>query len=351
MSTSLTYNFQNIDVDTIIRDAYERCGVINSLESGLYYAAGRRSLDFLFSSWINEGLNLFTIQQGIIEIVPGQWKYRLPNQVSKILECKYGSANRILGGTATASEGTASNAFDGNINTACTQVTADGYIGYNYGSGNGKPIEYIGILSAVTRNYRLNVEYSFLTSPGANDWLTVLEIPQQQYYFGKTFWFSLPYTESAVYWRIKEVGGNVLNIAELYFDIPYISLPMSQIGRDVYMYYPNGSQNGTSSTYWVDRISTPTLNVWCIPDNSYQFFIYNYPSYIQDCGQFFNQPQINYRFLDAATAGLAARLAQKFAPDRYADLKASADEIYMKAGREDNEPVDYKINIAENQYL
>ncbi len=50
--------------------------------------------------------------------------------------------------------------------------------------------------------------------------------------------------------------------------------------------------------------------------------------------------------MEAATAGLAAKLAQKFAPDRFADLANEAEKVYIEAGKEDTENVDSLITWA-----
>ena len=112
MATSLQYNFSYIDVDLIIRDAFQRCGILNYSQDALRYQSAITSLNFVFSQWINRGLNLFTVTQFVIPIVNGQFIYSLPPYTSKVLEGILVSANNILGGTpATSAGGNALNAF------------------------------------------------------------------------------------------------------------------------------------------------------------------------------------------------------------------------------------------------
>ncbi len=342
MATSLSYSFQGIDVDTIIKEAYERCGIVNALENGLYYESAERSGNFLCSSWINEGLNLFTIEPGLIQIVPGQFQYKLPTNTSKILECTNSNATRQLGGTATSSSGgTAASAFDGNVNTACTQTAPNGNISYLFPTG--KPINYVGVLSRNTNTYKLAFECSFLSTPSAEDWITVLTTPSVDYYFGETLWYELPFTKSAVNWRIRETDGATLNISELYFDIPYRTITMKGVGRDTYKYYSKNSQSGPSNTFWLNRIQTPTLNVYPTPDSTWQFFAFNRVRYIQDLGDFLNTIDTVQAFLDPLAAGLAMKVAEKFKPERLADLTIAAEKAYLKAGRENTENVNLQV--------
>lgn len=348
MGTSLTYDFQNINVDTIVKEAFERCGIINALENGLFYESANRSGNFLFSSWINEGLNLFTVEQGIVEIVPGQSQYVLPSNTSKLLECKLSNSNRILGGVPSSSSGVAANAFDGNVTSSCAQTAPNGNISYLYPVG--KPINYVGILSANTNSYTISIQCSYLANPSEDDWITILRTPKVKYYFGETLWFSLPYTKSAISWRIVETGGATLNIAELYFEIPYISIPMKAVGRDQYMGFPTNSQNGASTTFWLNRIQTPTINLWPVPDATYSFIVYNRVRYIQDLGDFIDSFDTITAFLEPLAAGLACKLAEKFKPERVEQLSQFAERAYIKAGKENSENVDLQVSMSGSDY-
>lgn len=347
MATSLQYNFPYIDADLIIRDAFERCGIWNYLEDALKYDSAKRSLNFLLQHWPNRGFNLFTFELGVIPIIPGQNVYELPLNTSKLLQCKMANANRILGGTPSSSAGgNASAPFTTTYTGNCIQISTLGNISYLYTTP--QPILSVGIMSGVTANYQIYIECSYLSAPTSDDdWITILETPLNTYYFGETQWYYLPYTKSAVNWRIRDVAGiQVLNIGQILFDIPYISLPMKSVGNDLYFQFPSNAQTGLSTTYWVNRIRTPTLNVWPVPTGNYQFFYYSRIRYIQDVGDFFNSIDVSARFVEAATAGLAAKLAQKFAPDRLESLSMEAEKVYVEAGKEDTENVDSLVTWA-----
>ena len=348
MGTSLQYNFQYTDADLIIRDAFERCGIMNWAEDGLKYQEARRSLNFLFSHWINRGLNLFTIEQSVVEIVQNQAVYNLPENTSKILEAKMANANRILGGIPSSSAGGNAGApFTTTITGSCQQTSPNGNISYLYTSA--QPILLVGVMSAETQVYKLVIECSFLASPSDDDWITVLETPQIQYMFNQTNWFYLPFTKTALNWRIREIGGATLNVSQIYFGIPYISQPMNQQGRDIYFQFPSNSQKGISTTYWLNRVQVPTLNLWPVPTNDYQFVFYNRVRYIQDVGDFFNSLNIVGRFMESAAAGLAAKLAEKYKPELYAQLMNAAEIVFVQAAKEDTENVDIQIGFGLGQ--
>lgn len=347
MATSNQYIFPSINADFVIRDAFERCGIEITNEDAIRFEGARRSLNFLLSHWINLGLNLFTVQQGIIPIITGQSKFELPQvTLSKILECNLAKANQIVGGTAgssTVASGSAASVFSTTAG-ACTLADADGYFTYTYTSG--QPITYVGILSNATLVYTLSIQCAFTSTPDEADWITVMETPATTYYVGQTQWWALPFQKSAVSWRIIETGGAILNLGQILLDISYQTQPMRPTGRDLYFQFSSNNQTGNPTTYWADRSSQPALNVYPYANTDYQFFIFNYTNSIADVGSYFNSLPIVGRFLEAACSGLAAKLALKYAFDRYEALKAEADNAYIQAGGEDTEFVDSQVMIG-----
>ena len=83
MTTSGTAAF-NLDLNDIIEEAYERCGV--EVRTGYEHRTARRSLNLLFADWSNRGINLWTIEQGSIPLVQGQSTYDLPVDTVDLLE-------------------------------------------------------------------------------------------------------------------------------------------------------------------------------------------------------------------------------------------------------------------------
>lgn len=345
MGTSLQYTFPSIDADLIIRDAFERCGILNYMQGDVQYKSARRSLNLLLQHWINRGFTLSTLFQGVLQINQGQSFYALPANISKLLQCKLVSANQLVGGIASSSSGgNPSVLFATTITGSFSQASVNGSISYLYPTAT--PIVLVGVQSAITAQYQLAIECSYLSSPSEDDWITILETPLLQYHNGASNWFYLPFTESAVNWRIRQINADAtgttqvpLNLVQIYFGIPYQSVQMTAQGNDNYFYYPSGSQNGSPNNYWVNRTRIPTLNVYPVPSTEYQFFFYLGLQFIQDVGEYTNSIDIRATFIDAAIAGLAAKLAIKFAPDRYEMLAVDAETVYVQAGKEDTENV------------
>jgi hypothetical protein len=83
VTTSGTSAF-NLDLNDIIEEAFERCGV--EVRTGYEHRTARRSLNLLTIEWANRGINLWTIEQGSIPLVQGQIVYTLPVDTIDLLD-------------------------------------------------------------------------------------------------------------------------------------------------------------------------------------------------------------------------------------------------------------------------
>jgi len=83
MATSGTTAF-NLNIDEIIDEGYERCGM--STTSGYDLRSARRSLDLLFAEWGNRGIHLWKVALNENALVSGQAEYTVSTNVSDVLE-------------------------------------------------------------------------------------------------------------------------------------------------------------------------------------------------------------------------------------------------------------------------
>jgi hypothetical protein len=101
------------------------------------------------------------------------------------------------------------------------------------------------------------------------------------------------------------------------------------ISRTEYASYPNLTQQGFPTVFWFDRLLSPTVTLWPVPDGTQTSLNYYRVRQIQDA-EFSNaqQAEVPYYFLEAFAFGLAERLALIWAPDKVTLLKPLADEAY-----------------------
>ena len=83
MATSGTTSF-NLNIDEVIDEGYERCGL--STTSGYDLRSARRSLDLLFAEWGNRGIHLWKVALHEASLVSGQAEYSVAADVSDVLE-------------------------------------------------------------------------------------------------------------------------------------------------------------------------------------------------------------------------------------------------------------------------
>lgn len=83
-TTSGTTAF-NLDLNEIIEESFERCGI--EVRTGYEHRTARRSMNLMFTEWANRGINLWTIEQGTpIPMTTGTITYNLPVDTVDLIE-------------------------------------------------------------------------------------------------------------------------------------------------------------------------------------------------------------------------------------------------------------------------
>ncbi len=93
MTTSGTTSF-NMDFTEIAEEAWERAG--REMRSGYDLRTARRSMNLMTIEWQNRGINMWTIDEGTINLVDGTPEYNLPADTIDLLEhqIRTGSGNQ-----------------------------------------------------------------------------------------------------------------------------------------------------------------------------------------------------------------------------------------------------------------
>ena len=193
-TTTGTTSF-NLDLNNLVEEAFERCG--SELRTGYDLKTARRSLNLLTIEWANRGINLWTIEQGVIPLVQGQIEYDLPADTIDLLD-------------HVVRTGTGQNQTDISI----SRVSSSTYITIPNKNAQGRPIEvWINRQTGATNPAPTGVQY-----PTINVW----PAPDQSNFY--TF----------VYFRLRRIqdageGGTYTQ------DIPYRFLPCMVAGLAFYL--------------------------------------------------------------------------------------------------------------------
>ena len=124
MATSGTTSF-DLDIDEIIPEAYERCGVRTN--SGYDLRSARRSLNLLLSEWGNRGVHLWKVTLKEQLLVAGTATYATPTDCSDVLEA-YISTGTGIGASIT--------------DVSLTKIDRSAYAGLPNKGSTGQPSQY-----------------------------------------------------------------------------------------------------------------------------------------------------------------------------------------------------------------
>lgn len=150
------------------------------------------------------------------------------------------------------------------------------------------------------------------------------------------------------------VDGNTVMVLDAYTTtssgIDRVIMPIS---RTEYASYPNKTQQGFPTSYWYDRLVSPTLTLWPVPDGSSATILKYYRvRQVQDSNlQNGENVEIPYRWLEAFADGLTYRLSRIWAPQMAQMLKGQADESYQIAAEQDVEVVNTYISPMIGGYF
>jgi hypothetical protein len=203
MTTSGNTTF-NLDLNNLIEEAFERCGL--ELRTGYDMRTARRSLNLLTIEWANRGINLWTVEQGSIPLVQGQLTYDLPIDTIDLLDHVVRTQSGI-------------NQTDINI----SRISVDTYSTIPNKNAQGRPIQ-VWINRQSGAKYPVNGNEPITTNPvtGVNaPNINLWPVPEQSNFY--TF----------VYWRLRRIqdAGNGVNTQ----DIPFRMLPCLVAGLAYYL--------------------------------------------------------------------------------------------------------------------
>ena len=286
----------NLDMNDLIEEAFERCGL--EVRSGYDFRTARRSLNLLTIEWANRGINLWTVEQGQIVMNTQQALYALPVDTIDILDASTRTNN-----------GSQSNQTDINL----SRISEPTYMTIPNKNTTGRPIQmWVNRQSGGTSNI---AQTTLVGGIDADDTTITLanaaNLPTQG--------FVNIGSETIAYQNI--VGNQIVNAWR--------------------------GQNGTTAAAHLTGVDVfnnqlPCINVWPTPNppgNQYTLVYYRMRR-IQDAGTGVRTQDIPFRFIPCMVAGLAYHLSVKIPgvdPGRIPMLKSEYEQQFQLAAEEDRE--------------
>ena len=283
----------NMDFTEIAEEAWERAG--REMRSGYDLRTARRSMNLMTIEWQNKGINMWTMEQGIITLTPGLATYALPTDTIDLLE------HVIRTGSNTAST---------QADLTITRISVSTYATIPNKLSQARPIQvWIQRLSGQTNPTDAVLDGAITSTDTSITLNTVVGLAGS--------------------------GFIRLNTEDIYYT--YISgNTLGGVFR---------GQNNTTAASQADGTAVfvpqlPAVTVWPTPDNSTTYqFVYWRLRRVQDAGAGVETSDMNFRFLPSLVAGLAYHIAIK-TPDlmpRIQMLKQIYDETFDIAAGEDRE--------------
>jgi hypothetical protein len=130
-------------------------------------------------------------------------------------------------------------------------------------------------------------------------------------------------------------------------------LTITRISVSTYATIPNKLQQARPIQVWIERLNTPRITVWPVPDDSQPYvFVYWRLKRIQNAGEGVNTMDMPFRFIPCMVAGLAYYLALKVpgGTERLGILKQQYDEAWQNAADEDREKAAIRF-VPRRQYI
>jgi hypothetical protein len=289
----------NMEFTEIAEEAWERAG--REMRTGYDLRTARRSMNLMTIEWQSKGINMWTMEQGIINLTPGLATYALPTDTIDLLE------HVIRTGSNTAST---------QADLTISRISVSTYATIPNKLSQARPIQvWIQRLSGET-NPTNSVLVGAITATDTTITLNTV---------------------------VGLAGSGFMRLGT----------------EDIYYTYVSGNtlggvfrgQNNTTAAAQADGTAVfvpqlPAVTVWPTPDNTTPYqFVYWRLRRVQDAGAGVETADMNFRFLPALVAGLAYHIAIKV-PElmpRIEMLKQIYNETFEIAAGEDREKAPLRL--------
>jgi hypothetical protein len=309
MAVSGQVSEQQFPIYKVTEMALRRCGIPTGAQTAEMAMVCRDHLYLMQSAWATLGVNLWCQEKLVLPLYENVPTITLPVGTIDLLlkSVTYRTLTRPTGSYTSSAGGTAAFAFDGDIDTICTQTSPLGNISVDYGSDN--VVTSVGYLPGATSTLSLVFEYS---ADGIT-WSTSYAPGSTDYVDGEWVWYDIAYPVSAEFYRCRAASGTLV-VRELYFGTSPSEIVIPRVNRDDYVGLPDKTSTGDVTQFWLDRQRVqPVMYLWKVPNTTFKQIVAWRQRYIMDPGIAQNDADVPQRWLDAVVKGVAARMLLEIA--------------------------------------
>lgn len=349
MATSGIVGVTTISTAQVIDHAYRRCKLLPQQITSEMIATAKRLLWMKLTMLNARGILLSAIDTQLVGLNEGKGNIAtLPGNIS-VLNSNLRQISRISGTPSTPSGGSAGNAYDEDLSTACTNTVPNGNIDITF--DDLVTFTQVGFVPAASGVWNYLLQWS----PDGAIWNTFLTVTAQAVSAGQWLWYELDGVPSAAAFRLQATNGTTLNVFEIVCGNNPSDIPLAPWDRDTWTQIPNKSMTGRPTDYyWDRRLKTPIFHVWPTPGPGYllTYMIVNYiQRQLQDVGSLPQGIEIPDRWNLPVIADLAREVAaecKEVPADLTVVLDARADALILEAwnAESDGAPVKFLPDIG-----
>ena len=349
MAYSGTTGTTVITVQTLIDHGARRCGKLAEELTSEQVLSARESLFFLLSNLINIGIQYWAIDKKVYGFTADKYIYDLPLGGNDVLNALYRWMDRPNGSYTSSAGGTVANLYDGDVDTICTQTSANGNISVTFGTANPIYVGSIGFLPAASGTWSIIYEYSI----DGTTWQTLVDLGSIAVVNNEWVWTDIDNGQNVGFYRIRAYSGTTLSLRELYFGNNSTEITMSRLNRDDYTNLPN--KNFTANQpfqFWFNRtIPQSQIWLWPTPQNAFYQMTVWYSRQIMDVGDLYGELEVPQRWYMAVLCMLSHQMAQELPGvdiPRIQYLEGQAAKYLSMAEEEerDKSPIYFAPNIS-----
>jgi hypothetical protein len=349
MAYSGTTGTTVITVQTLIDHGARRCGKLAEELTSEQVLSARESLFFLLSNLINIGIQYWAIDKKVYGFTADKYIYDLPLGGNDVLNALYRWMDRPNGSYTSSAGGTVANLYDNNVETICTQTSANGNISITFGTANPIYVGSIGFLPAASGTWSIIYEYSI----DGSTWQTLVDLGSIVVVNNEWVWTDIDNGQNVGFYRIRAYSGTTLSLRELYFGNNSTEITMSRLNRDDYTNLPN--KNFTANQpfqFWFNRtIPQSQIWLWPTPQNAFYQMTVWYSRQIMDVGDLYGELEVPQRWYMAVLSMLAHQMSQELPGvdlNRIQYLEGQAAKYLSMAEDEerDKSPIYFAPNIS-----
>lgn len=307
MATSGTVSTTVFNTAKLIEHSFRRCKIAPQQQTAEYVQTALDLLFLFLSTLASKGIALWCIDKVILPMYENVQTVPCPVGTVDVLNANLRTSNRLTG-TASASEGDADNAFDGDIDTSCTQTTPAGYIELALESGTQGSV--FGVLPDATGTWDIAIQGS---EDGAT-WTDLYTNAALEVDNGEWLWVDIEGVLDYSYYRLQANGTTVLDVREFYIGNLLNEIPLAKINRDDYANLPNKFFTGRPVQFWYNKQrAQPLMEIWPAPQGAYTFdqIVLYAQRYVQDVGTLTQEIEVPQRWYRAIMLQLAADLCSE----------------------------------------